>query len=197
MFRHIIYAIFVWQLVNKTADCFNNLVFILLAKIWSKNVCEKMENNSTLEKVLLVWNRNGELLCLVGASFYSKVAFIRRMRKKNLIILKSLQFFVSFVCRLLTFELSNINWKCSEKCNMLPERTYDSVVFNFFFYIITICIFIEQKLIEILYEILISISAFIAIYAIKVSVWTRYQTVMRIKKQTNIYWICSGLNYYL
>ena len=43
---------------------------------WRKlipKVCEKMENNSTLGKVL--W--------LVGATFDSKVAFLRRMRKKK------------------------------------------------------------------------------------------------------------------
>ena len=61
MFRHIIYAIFL-QLVNKTTDCFNNIAFILMAKISSKKVCEKMENNSKFGKVLLVFNRNAELL---------------------------------------------------------------------------------------------------------------------------------------
>ena len=50
-----------------------------------------MENNSTLEKILWVLNRNAELLRLVGATFYSKVTSLRRMIKKNLIILKSLQ----------------------------------------------------------------------------------------------------------
>ena len=50
-----------------------------------------MENNSTLEKVLLVCNRNAELLQVVGATFDSKVASLRRIRKKNLIILKSFQ----------------------------------------------------------------------------------------------------------
>ena len=50
-----------------------------------------MENNSTSEKILLVFNRNTELLRLVGATFYFKVASLRRMMKKNLIILKSLQ----------------------------------------------------------------------------------------------------------
>ena len=72
-----------------------------------------MENNSKLEKILLVFNRNAELLPLVGATFYSKVASLGRMMKKNLIILKSLQkrkpFFVLFVLSLFTFELSNIN----------------------------------------------------------------------------------------
>ena len=56
-----------------------------------------MENNSTLERVLLVCNRNVELLRLVEATFDS-----RRIRKKNLMILKSLQkkslqFFTLFV----------------------------------------------------------------------------------------------------
>ena len=45
-----------------------------------------MENNSKLDKILLVFNRNAELLRLVGATFYSKVASLRRMMKKNLII---------------------------------------------------------------------------------------------------------------
>ena len=74
----MIYAIFFWQLVNKTA------------KISSKKVWEKLENNSMLEKVLLECNLNAELLQLVGATFDSKVACLRRMGKKNLIILKRL-----------------------------------------------------------------------------------------------------------
>ena len=45
-----------------------------------------MENNSTLKKILLVFNRNAELLRLVRATFYSEVASLRRMMKKNLII---------------------------------------------------------------------------------------------------------------
>ena len=116
MFKYIIYAIIFWQVVNKTTDCFNNIVFILAAKISSKEVCEKMENH------LLEWNRNAELLRLEGATFDSKVAFLRRMRKKYLIILKSLPFFCFFCLSLLTFELS----KCSENCNMLTEWTYNS-----------------------------------------------------------------------
>ena len=50
-----------------------------------------MEKNSTLEKVLLVCNRNAELLQFVGATYDSKVASLRRMRKKNFIILKGFQ----------------------------------------------------------------------------------------------------------
>ena len=42
-----------------------------------------MENNLTLENILLVYNRNAELLRLVAATFYSKVASFRRMMKKN------------------------------------------------------------------------------------------------------------------
>ena len=138
------YAIFFWQLVNKTDDCFNNIVFILVAKISFKKVCEKMGNNSMLEKALLVFNRNAELLRLVGAIFeeVSKVAFLRRMRKNNLINLKGLQ---KKVCHFLFYLFVVVDiWVVSENCNMLTERTYDSAVFTIFLNIITICIFIEQ-----------------------------------------------------
>ena len=141
MFRHIIYAIFFWQLVYKTADCLNNIVFILVAKITFKKVCEKMENSSTLERVLLVCNRKAEVLRLVGATFDSRMASPRRMfSEKKFTIL-------SFIyLSLLTFELSNMNWKCSANCNMLTERNAwnDSAVFWIFLNIITIGIFIEQ-----------------------------------------------------
>ena len=53
---------------------------------------------------------------------------------------------------------------------MFIERSYDSAVFEFFLNIIAICVFIAEQLIEILYEILISIKAIIAIYAIKIPV---------------------------
>ena len=144
MFRLITYAIFFWQLLNKTADCFNNIVFILVAKISSKKVCEKMENNSALDKVLLVCNRNVKVLRLIRTTFDFKVAFLRRMRKKNLLILKSLQknsltFFVLYVSRYwhLICQISTESvWKI--------ERTYDSAVFKIFLTIVTICIFIGQ-----------------------------------------------------
>ena len=101
---HNIRNIFVTAVVNKTADCFNKIVFILVAKINSKKVCEKMEYDLTLEKVLLMCNRNAELLRLVGGTFDSQVASLGRMNKKNWIILKSLQknvcpVFVLFACR--------------------------------------------------------------------------------------------------
>ena len=76
-------------MINKTADCFNNIVLVL--KISRKKFIEKMENNSTLEKILWAFNRNAKLLRLVGVTFYSKMASLRRMMKKNFIILKSLQ----------------------------------------------------------------------------------------------------------
>ena len=59
----------------------------------------------------------------------------------------------------------------------MTERTYDSAVLKTLLNIITICVIIKQSLIEILYEILSSIMAFIAIYAVKVPVWTRYYYV--------------------
>ena len=47
-----------------------------------------MDNNSSLEQVLLVFNRNAELLQLVGTASDSKAASLKRMKKKNLIILQ-------------------------------------------------------------------------------------------------------------
>ena len=57
-------------------------------KLIAKKVCEKIVQDSTLEQVLLVFNRNVELLRLVGTAFNSKVVSFRKMRKKNLIILQ-------------------------------------------------------------------------------------------------------------
>ena len=137
MFKHIIFAIFFWQLVNEIGGCFNDIVFIL--------DFEKMKNNSTLEKI----NRNAELMRLVETNFESEMASLGRMRKKNLIILKWLQnnfspFFVLFVvCWHLNWHL-NINWKFSENCNKLTECTNDSPVVKIYLNIMTIFIFIEQ-----------------------------------------------------
>ena len=68
-----------------------------MAKISSKTVCEEMKNNTTLEKVLLVCNRNAELLRLVKANFNSKVAPLRRMRKKNSKKLKKIRQFLFYM----------------------------------------------------------------------------------------------------
>ena len=43
-----------------------------------------MDNNSTLEKILLVFNRNAELLRLVGATFDSKVASLLKDDEEKL-----------------------------------------------------------------------------------------------------------------
>ena len=88
--------------------------------------------------VLLGCNRNAELLRLVGATFDSKLAFLTRIRKKNLIIVKILPFFCFINLSLLTFKLPNINWKCSESCDMLTDCTYDSAVFKIFRNITTV-----------------------------------------------------------
>ena len=92
----------------------------------------KKENNSTLENILLICNRNAELLRLVGATFDSKVASLRSMEEKfdNSEKFGEKKFAIfCFIClSLLTFELSNINWKSSEKCNMFTERTYMTVL---------------------------------------------------------------------
>ena len=87
------------QLIDST-----KFFFILVTKINSKKVCEKWKTTQHWKRSYLVCNRNSKLLWLVGATFDSKVTSLRRMRKKNLIILKSLQeksvqFFVLFICR--------------------------------------------------------------------------------------------------
>ena len=147
MFRHIIYAILCWQLVNKTADCFNIIVLILVAKIsFPKKICEKMENNSTLKKVLLACNRSAELLRLVRATFDPKVASLRSMRKKNLIILKSLQKKVyHFFCFIFVCSCWHLSCQISiESVRKIVICSLNSAVFKVLLNIITICIFIEQ-----------------------------------------------------
>ena len=128
--------------MNKTAECFNNIVFILLAKISSQKVCEKMENNLTLEKVLLA-------VAVSRSNFWFQSGFSQKDEKEKLenseiFCKKKVCHFLFYFLLLLTFELSNINWKCAENWNMLTERAYDSAVFKIFFNIITICIFIVQ-----------------------------------------------------
>ena len=113
-----------------------------------------MENNSTLEKILLVFKRNDELLRLVGATFYSKVASLRRMMKKNLIILKSLQkrklLLMAIFCFICFFRCLHLS------CQILIEsvrnificslnRTFDSVVFEIFPNIITIYLLLNNN----------------------------------------------------
>ena len=101
------------------------MVFILVAKISSIKVCEKLETNSILEQVLL------RLLQLVGTTSDSKVVSMQIINKQ-------------IKTRLLTFELSNINSKFSENCNIFTKRIYDSAVFKVLLNIITICVFIAQ-----------------------------------------------------
>ena len=140
-----------------------------------------MENNSTLEKILFVFNRNAELLRLVGATFDSKVASLRRVRKKNLIILRSLQKRKLLLMAIFCFICFVVVYIWVVKYQLKLFWTY---LYAHWTYLWQCCIwnfsqynnlsFIAQELIEILYEILLSILAFIEIYAIKVSVWTRY-----------------------
>ena len=64
-----------------------------------------MENNSTLEKILLVCKRNTELLRLEEATEEEKFDNSEKFAEKKFSIF-------CFICvSLLTFELSNINWK--------------------------------------------------------------------------------------
>ena len=73
-----------------------------------------MENNSTLEKALLVCSRNAELLRLVVGTFDSKVASLRRIFEEIVdnsekFSEKKFAIFCFLYLSLLTFELSNIN----------------------------------------------------------------------------------------
>ena len=105
MFRHILRHMQYFVDSKRNSWLFHQHCFVFCwRKLVPKKVYGKMDNNSTLEKFLLVCNRNDKLLRLVGATFDSKVASFTRMRKKILIILKKLQkksspFFVLFVCR--------------------------------------------------------------------------------------------------
>ena len=85
------YAIFFWQLVNRTADCFNNNRFIWVVKIGFKKGLWNNGKQFNVGKGFPVNNRNFELFRLVEAIFDIKAASLRRMSKKNLIILKSLK----------------------------------------------------------------------------------------------------------
>ena len=69
-----------------------------------------MENKLTLEMILLVCQINTKLLRLVAATFDSKVASLKRMRKKNLIILKSL-----LMAMLEEYETQRSLWKMGSK----------------------------------------------------------------------------------
>ena len=151
MFRHIIYiAIFFLTADKQYSWLFQQLCFYYGGKISFKKVCEKIENNSTLEKVLLVRKRKAEMLQLVGATFDSKVALLRRMRKKNLIILKSLQkkslaFFVLLVwrCWHLSCQISIESVRKIVICS-LSVIIMTVLYLKIFLNIIIICAFIEQ-----------------------------------------------------
>ena len=100
MFRHIIYAIFFWQLVNKPADCFNNIVFILVTKISSKKVCKKMENNLTLENVL----QERWAVTVSRSNFWFQTGFPQKDEEEKFVnsekfAEKKFAIFISFVCR--------------------------------------------------------------------------------------------------
>ena len=104
------------------------------------------------------WSPSGSLQKDKEEKFYNSEKFAER----------KFAIFCFNCLSLMTFVLSNIHWKYSENCNILTKRTYDSAVFKIFLHFI---------IIEILYEILIAIMAFIAIYAIKVPVWKRCKTI--------------------
>ena len=130
VFRHIIYAIFIWQLVVKTAGCFNNIVFILVAKISSKKSLWKNGKQFNVDSRLTSVLQQSRLLRLVGTGFDSKVVSLGRMRKKNLIILqiinKQMRLFLFVFCWHMSCQISIESvWKiviCS--LNVLMTKLY-------------------------------------------------------------------------
>ena len=128
------HALSFWQQVNKTANCFNNTVLILVAKISCKKSLWKKWKRIQMSLIETPVFAVG-----IGTAFDSKVISFRRMRKKHFIILQIINKEVNaiktyppfFLCLL----LSNINWKST-------ERTYGSAVFKVLHNIITICVFI-------------------------------------------------------
>ena len=65
-----------------------------MAKISSRQGCAKMENNSTMEKVLLACDRNAKLLRLIGATFDFKVDEEEKFDNSEKFAEKSLPLFV-------------------------------------------------------------------------------------------------------
>ena len=115
-----------------------------------------MENNSTLEKALLVCNRNAELLRLVEATFYSKVASLRRLMirrekfdhsekfaEKKALAYGHFLFYLFCHCLHLSCQISIESVR--NTIYMLTEHTYDSVLYLKFFSILYSNLsFIEQ-----------------------------------------------------
>ena len=97
--------------IRNISGCFNNIVFILVTKMSCKKICDEIENNSTLEKGLIVCNRNAELLRLVEASLIPKWQEDEEEKFDNSekFAEKKFAIFCFISLSLLTFELSNIN----------------------------------------------------------------------------------------
>ena len=138
-------------MVNKTADCFNNILFWswkLIEKIYWKN--RKQLNVGKDLMSCYEFNRNAELLRLVGATFYSKVASLRRMMKKNLIILKRKLLLMAIFC-FICFVVVDI-WVVKYQLKVFGTYLYDhltylydSVVFEIFLNIITIYLLLNNN----------------------------------------------------
>ena len=143
----------IFFLTNGKQNSWNNQQhFVLVVKISRKNLLKKMENNLTLEKILWVFNRNAELLRLVGATFYSKVASLRRMMKKNLNILKSLQkrklLLLAIFCFILSF-CHCLHLSCQISIESVRNNIYmlteHSAVFEIFLNITTIYLLLNNN----------------------------------------------------
>ena len=139
-----------WQLVNKAADCFNNIVFILLVKISFKKVCEKNGKQHNVVKGLTSTEQERKAVAVSSSNFWSQNGFSQKDKEEKFensekFTEKSLKFFVLYICCSwhLRCQISIESIRKIVICS--TERTYDSVVLKIFFLnIITICIFIEQ-----------------------------------------------------
>ena len=145
---------FIWVQYFKCSDVMctqyflTAVFFFLVVTNCSKKSLRKNRKQLNVETDLTsVWQKR-QLLRLIKTAFDSKVVSLRRMRKKNLITLQiinkqiiSIKTYLPpdqpfFVCRLLTFELSSVNWKCTKNCNILTE--YMTVLYLKFYSNVTL-----------------------------------------------------------
>lgn len=79
-----------------------------------------MENNSAFKQNLLLFNRNTELLRLIRSNFDSKVDYLKKMRKRNIHVMKNLMKRKLLLIALLEeSESTRVLWKLVSKTWLL------------------------------------------------------------------------------
>ena len=134
------YAIFFWQLVNKTADYFNNIVFILVVKISSKKVSENNGKQLNVGRGLTSVQQERWAVAVSRSNFWFQSGFPQKDEEEKCYNSENFaenKFAIfCFIClSWLTFGLSNINWMCLENCNTLTERAERMIVLDFKFFL--------------------------------------------------------------